>query len=96
VSLQARAICPRPQPAAEEHFLPNVFHPQRYIWVILDFKEKRKSPTKNDEQLLEEMNMSVSYLGKKVYIGLDVHKKTFAITKNALAISRALSKSHIS
>ena len=24
--------------------------------------------------------MSVSYLGKEVYIGLDVHKKTFAIT----------------
>ena len=24
--------------------------------------------------------MSVSYLGKKVYIGMDVHKKTYAIT----------------
>ena len=80
MSLQAGAICPRPQPAADEHFLPYVFHPRRYIGALLDFEEKRKSPTKNDEQLLEEMKMSVSYLGKKVYIGLDVHKKTFAIT----------------
>jgi len=42
--------------------------------------DRRKPPTERKKNLLEEVSMSVSYLGKKVYIGMDVHKKTYAIT----------------